>query len=70
MIPNGISFKSVNIIKFILKDNCFTILCWLLPNINMNQPWFPWICAYGPPLDISGGLLCFFHQNANAIGVE
>ena len=23
---------------FKLKDNCFTGLCWFLPNINMNQP--------------------------------
>ena len=21
-----------------MKDKCFTILCWFLPNINMNQP--------------------------------
>ena len=20
------------------RDNCFTISCWFLPNINMNQP--------------------------------
>ena len=34
-----IPFK--NLFKFIyfwLKDNCFTVLCWFLPNINMNQP--------------------------------
>ena len=24
--------------KFLLEDNCFTILCWLLPHIIMNQP--------------------------------
>ena len=23
---------------FLLEDNCFTILCWPLPYINMNQP--------------------------------
>ena len=23
---------------FKLEDNCFTILCWFLPYINMNQP--------------------------------
>ena len=23
---------------FLLKDSCFTILCWFLPCINMNQP--------------------------------
>ena len=23
---------------FLLKDNCFTILCWPLQYINMNQP--------------------------------
>ena len=23
---------------FLLEDNCFTILCWFLPYINMNQP--------------------------------
>ena len=28
---------------FELKDNCFTILCWLLPSISMNQPWL-YIC--------------------------
>ena len=21
-----------------MKDNCFTVLCWFLANINMNQP--------------------------------
>ena len=21
-----------------MKDNCFTELCWFLPNVNMNQP--------------------------------
>ena len=26
-----------------MKDNCFTILCWFLPYINMNQPWI-YIC--------------------------
>ena len=25
-------------ISFLLKDNCFTVLCWLLPYTNMNQP--------------------------------
>ena len=25
-------------INFLVKDNCFTELCWFLPNINMNQP--------------------------------
>ena len=25
-------------IYFSLKDNCFTILCWFLPDINMSQP--------------------------------
>ena len=25
-------------IYFYLEDNCFTILCWLLPYISMNQP--------------------------------
>ena len=25
-------------LKFLLEDNCFTILCWFLPHINMNQP--------------------------------
>ena len=28
---------------FLLKDNCFTILCWFLPYICMNQPWV-YIC--------------------------
>ena len=26
---------------FNLKDNCFTMLCWFLPYINMNQPYVP-----------------------------
>ena len=26
-------------IYFQLKDDCFTVLCWFLPYINMNQPW-------------------------------
>ena len=25
-------------IYFYLEDNCFTMLCWFLPYINMNQP--------------------------------
>ena len=25
-------------IYFQLKDNCFTVLCWFPPNINMNHP--------------------------------
>ena len=25
-------------LKFLLQDICFTILCWFLPYINMNQP--------------------------------
>ena len=24
---------------FLLKGNCFTILCWFLPYISMNRPW-------------------------------
>ena len=23
----------------LFEDNCFTVLCWFLPNINMNQPY-------------------------------
>ena len=23
---------------FLLEDNCFTILCWYVPYININQP--------------------------------
>ena len=26
------------LIYFSLKDNCFTVFCWFLPNININQP--------------------------------
>ena len=38
----GKSSQSSNIMVFfffliLLEDNCFTILCWLLPYINMNQ---------------------------------
>ena len=25
---------------FYLKHNCFTVLCWFLPNINLNRPNF------------------------------
>ena len=32
------SLKCVFSIYFYLEDNCFTILCGLLPYINMNQP--------------------------------
>ena len=40
----------LKIIYFYLKDNCFTILCWFLPYINMNQPEVN-ICGFplGPP---------------------
>ena len=27
-----------NLFIFLMKVNCFTELCWFLPNINMNQP--------------------------------
>ena len=30
-----ICFKSI---FFKLEDNCFTVLCWFLPYITMNQP--------------------------------
>ena len=26
------------LIYFLLEENCFTMLCWLLPNNNANQP--------------------------------
>ena len=29
-------FKFIDFLK--LKDNCFTELCWFLPNVNINQP--------------------------------
>ena len=29
--------KKVSIYYYV-EDNCFTILCWFLPYINMNQP--------------------------------
>ena len=32
------SFLILNLFIFKLKDNCFTELCFFLPNINMNQP--------------------------------
>ena len=28
---------NIYIFLFLLGDNCFTILCWFLPYINMNQ---------------------------------
>ena len=36
-----------------MKNNCFTILCWFLPNINMNQP-YVYICSL--PLEPSSNL--------------
>ena len=36
-----------------MEDNCFTILCWFLPYINMNQPQV-YICAL--PLEPSSHL--------------
>ena len=30
-------------IYFLLEDNCFTILCWFLPHINVNQPWYTYV---------------------------
>ena len=33
------SFLKEILFIFQLKNNCFTELCWFLPNINMNQPW-------------------------------
>ena len=41
------SFCVLFFLKFIhfwLKDNCLTVLCWFLPNLNANQPWI-YICA-------------------------
>ena len=39
---------------FWLEDNCFTILCWFLPSINMNRPQVylicPLPCEYVPSL--------------------
>ena len=35
-------------IHFWLKDNCLTVLCWFLPNINANQRW---IYIYPLPLE-------------------
>ena len=32
------SFASFIFLFFPLEDNCFTVLCWPLPYINMNQP--------------------------------
>ena len=33
--------------NFLLQDVCFTILCWFLPHINMNQPQV-YICPLFP----------------------
>ena len=35
---NMVLFNMLCVFFFYLKDNCFTVLCWFLPNINMNQP--------------------------------
>ena len=38
-LPSCVFFLIKNFfIYFKLKDNCFTILCWFLPYISMNQP--------------------------------
>ena len=36
--------QSIFQIYFSLKDNCFTMLCWFLPYISMNQSWV-YICS-------------------------
>ena len=35
---SGTFLKIFKFVYFQLEDNCFTILCWFLPHINMNQP--------------------------------
>ena len=40
----------IKFIYFSLKDDCFTVLCWFLPNIHMNQP-LVYLCP--PPSWIS-----------------
>ena len=37
-VPTSANFPMTSLKKFFLEDNCFTILCWFLPYINMNQP--------------------------------
>ena len=39
-------FLTVVFFNVSLEDNCFTILCWFLPYINMNQPQY----TYAPSL--------------------
>ena len=34
-VRKKVLFKSI---YYYVEDNCFTILCWFLPHINMNQP--------------------------------
>ena len=40
-----------NLNLFLIEDNCFTILCWFLPYINMNQPQ-----DFALPLPLHGAL--------------
>ena len=50
-------------IYFSLKDNCFTVLCWFLLNINMNQPQV-YICPLPlePPSHLLSQALGFLAQ--------
>ena len=43
-----------------MEDNCFTVLCWFLPNVHMNQQWL-YVCpslVNLPPHSHSSPLLC------------
>ena len=37
-VQSMLKYAFFTFVYFELKDNCFTILCWFLPHINMNQP--------------------------------
>ena len=39
------TFSPLLLFHFYLEDNCFTVLCWFLPNININQPSVQFSCS-------------------------
>ena len=55
LIPSGVLF-----LFFKLEDNCFTILCWFLPYISMNQPQV-YLCPL--PSETPPTLLLYLHQS-------
>ena len=46
----SVSLRYLKFIYFKLQDNCFAVLCWFLPNINIALPFFPmWSVECLPP---------------------